>query len=58
VLLISASYRPIKVVNFAGVADTGNASFTSINDTGDACIAGVIDIGDATVKLLPVRKCF
>jgi hypothetical protein len=37
--------------NFAGVVDTGNASFASINDTGNVCIAGVVYTSDAPSEL-------
>ncbi len=37
--------------NFAGVIDTGNASFARINDAGNACIADVVYTGDAPSEL-------
>ncbi len=43
--LYTAKY--INVHNFAGVDETGSASFACVIDTGNACIAGVIVTGDA-----------
>jgi hypothetical protein len=41
---------------FAGVLDTGNASFARVNDNGNACIAGVVDNFDAPSESLTVRQ--
>jgi hypothetical protein len=54
--VIPASTKPIKIVNFAGVADTGNASFTGVNDTDNACIAGAF--ASAFNPLEPVHTIF
>jgi hypothetical protein len=41
------------MVNFAGVAEYGNACITSV--TNGACIAGVVDTGDVSIKPVPVQ---
>jgi hypothetical protein len=40
------------VHNFAGVADTSNASFAGVNDIGNACISGVVDTSNTPSEQL------
>ncbi len=49
--LYTAKY--INVHNFAGVDETGNASFACVIDTSNACMAGVIVAGDAPSEHSP-----